>query len=104
MTAPTLMPLLWLLRELGFRSFRRVVFTDRTVRLDHGQFVGCAFYGCAIEYAGHSVALESCRFEGCSWQLEDGAAAAVQLLRAIATSDPEFVARTCGLAPVAAAP
>ncbi len=59
-------------------------YNHETVALDGEAFSDCEFRDCRLVYTGgEAPSFDNCKFDGCDWRLEDGAAHTVAFLKAV---------------------
>lgn len=59
-----------------------VSYNHQTVVLDGETFSDCEFAECRLVYAGgEAPKFDNCRFDGCDWKFEDGAAQTLSFLK-----------------------
>ena len=60
------------------------IFNHETVALDGERFSDCEFRACRLVYrGGEPPEFERCRFDGCDWKVEGGAADTLAFLKVL---------------------
>ncbi|WP_309604889.1 hypothetical protein [Phenylobacterium sp.] len=60
------------------------IYNHETVTLDGEEYADCEFRDCRMVFSGGAPpAFDSCRFDGCEWKFEDGAANTLAYLKVV---------------------